>query len=386
MTPATAPRIAFFSDCFHEVNGVALTARQLQGFAARRGLPFFSLHAGPQDLIRQEGSLTVAELCVSRVSFPVESDMRFDMLAFQHRRGLREQLRKFQPDFIHITGPGHIGILGALLAHDLKIPLVASWHTNLHEFGARRLERLLSFLPAGAIRKSSQLVESTALACCMRFYRIARKLFAPNPDLVRMLKERTGKPTFPMGRGVDIDLFHPKRRTRADNHFVLGYVGRLSPEKNVRLLAAIERALHDAGVGPFRFLVVGQGSEEPWLRDNLRHAEFAGVLRGDALAEAYANMDLFVFPSHTDTFGNVIQEALSSGVPAIVTPEGGPKYLVRSGETGMVAASEKAFLRCVLEVMADRDLHAAMCTKARAYSCGNTWDHVFERLYAAYTA
>jgi glycosyltransferase involved in cell wall biosynthesis len=231
----------------------------------------------------------------------------------------------------------------------------------------------------------SKFAEVAALDCCMRFYRIARKLLAPNPDLVRFLKERTGKPTFPMGRGVDIDLFHPKRRTRTDGDFVIGYVGRLTPEKNVRLLARIERALEDAGLGNFRFMVVGQGSEEDWLRANLRNAQFTGVLRGEALAEAYANMDLFVFPSTTDTFGNVVQEALASGVPAIVTPDGGPKYLVRSGETGMVAASEKAFLRCVAELMTDRDLHASMRVKAREHCCGNTWDRVFERVYEVYT-
>jgi glycosyltransferase involved in cell wall biosynthesis len=311
--------------------------------------------------------------------------MRFDLLAFQHRREIRQQLEKFQPDYIHITGPGHIGILGAILAHELKVPLIASWHTNLHEFGARRLERLLSFLPHCVCAAASKLAEVAALDCCVRFYRIARKLLAPNPDLVRLLKERTGKPTFPMGRGVDIDLFHPRRRTRTDSDFVIGYVGRLTPEKNVRLLANIERALLDAGLEPFRFLIVGQGSEEDWLRANLRHAQFTGVLRGEPLAEAYANMDLFVFPSTTDTFGNVVQEALASGVPAIVTPEGGPKYLVRSGETGMVAASEQAFLRCVAEIMTDRGLHAAMRVRAREYSCGNTWDRVFERVYEVYT-
>ncbi|MCS7025630.1 MAG: glycosyltransferase [Bryobacteraceae bacterium] len=386
MNSASAPRVAFFSDSFYEVNGVAHTSRQFQNFAERRQLPFFSLHVGPKDSLVQRGPLTIAELSISRVSFPLETDMRFDLLALQHRKEIREQLKTFQPDFIHITGPGHIGILGAILAHDLKIPLVASWHTNLHEFGARRLERLLSFVPGSVRRVISRCAESSALACCVRFYRIARKLLAPNPDLVRLLHERTGKPTYPMGRGVDIELFHPKRRTRTDDAFVLGYVGRLTPEKNVRLLARIEEAIQSAGLGPYRFLIVGQGSEQDWLRRNLHNAEFTGVLRGEALAEAYANMDLFVFPSTTDTYGNVIQESLASGVPAIVTPEGGPKYLVRSGETGLVAASETAFIRCVLDLMRDRQTHAAMRAKARQYSCGNTWDRVFERVYEVYAA
>lgn len=386
MNPASAPRVAFFSDSFHEVNGVAHTSRQFQSFAQRRQLPFFSMHAGPANALRQEGPVTISELSVSRVSFPVETDMRFDLMAFQHRRELREQLRKFHPDFIHITGPGHIGILGAMLAHEMNVPLIASWHTNLHEFGARRLERLLSFLPRRLRDAASHRAEDGALACCMRFYQIARKLLAPNPDLVRLLKERTGKPTYPTGRGVDIDLFHPRRRTRTGKSFVLGYVGRLTPEKNVRLLARVEQAILDAGLGPYQFLIAGQGSECDWLRQNLRNAVFVGVLRGEALAEAYANMDLFVFPSTTDTFGNVIQEALASGVPAIVTPEGGPKYLVRSGETGIVAADENAFVRWVPDLMRDPGAHNAMRVNARQQSHGNTWDRVFERVYEVYAA
>ena len=115
---------------------------------------------------------------------------------------------------------------------------------------------------------------------------------------------------------------------------MLGFCGRLSIEKNVFLLARIRTELMERGITNFRFLIIGHGKEEGWLRQHLPNAEFTGVLRGHDLARAYANMDLFVFPSHTDTFGNVVLEALASGVPAIVTPDGGPRYIVKDGETG----------------------------------------------------
>jgi phosphatidylinositol alpha 1,6-mannosyltransferase len=107
----------------------------------------------------------------------------------------------------------------------------------------------------------------------------------------------------------------------------------------VALLARVERELAAMGVGGVNFLIVGHGSEEASLRRDLKEADFAGVLRGAALARAYANMDVLVFPSHTDTFGNVVLEALASGVPAVVTPDGGPKFIVRDGETGAGAGS-----------------------------------------------
>jgi len=128
---------------------------------------------------------------------------------------------------------------------------------------------------------------------------------------------------------------------------------------------------------------VGQGKEESWLRQHLPNADFTGVLRGRELARAYANMDLFVFPSHTDTFGNVVLEALASGVPAIVTPDGGPRYIVRDGETGCIA-DDAGFSEAIARVIGDPELHARMRREARLYAQSASWDSVFEGVYSTY--
>jgi glycosyltransferase involved in cell wall biosynthesis len=137
------------------------------------------------------------------------------------------------------------------------------------------------------------------------------------------------------------------------------------------------------GLGGVRFLIVGHGSEEASLRRDLKEAEFAGVLRGVALAQAYANMDVLVFPSHTDTFGNVVLEALASGVPAVVTPHGGPKFIVRDGETGFVTEDDR-FAEMVAEMVRDRARLEEMRLRAREYALGCSWDAVFDRVYAGY--
>ena len=113
-------------------------------------------------------------------------------------------------------------------------------------------------------------------------------------------------------------------------------------------------------------------------------AVFTGVLRGERLAEVYANLDLFVFPSHTDTFGNVVLEALASGVPAVVTSHGGPKYLIEPGVTGFVADSDWAFVQAVNALMTDKDLLQKMRVEARTYACAQSWDTVFEQVMKAY--
>jgi phosphatidylinositol alpha 1,6-mannosyltransferase len=207
---------------------------------------------------------------------------------------------------------------------------------------------------------------------------------APNKELVDMLREVTGRPVFLMQRGIDTELFSPARRNRRDRAFRIGYVGRLTAEKNVRFLAELGETLITLGRTNFDFLIVGQGGDEPWLREHVPNAVFTGVLRGERLAEAYANMDLFVFPSKTDTFGNVVLEALSSGVPAVVTSEGGPKFLVQNAVTGYVAGSDWDFIRCVNGLMTDLDGHHQMREAARHYASGKSWDAVFETVFRAY--
>ena len=378
------PRVAFFTDSFHEVNGVALTSREFARFAREKDFPFLSIHAGPHTRSWTEGRLETFELKNSRLVLELDKDLVFDLLFLRHYGRVRRRLRLFQPDLVHVTGPGHCGLLGAILAHRLKVPLVASWHTNLHEFAARRLEKLLCCFPAVLRRGAARIGELGSLYLTRQFYRLAQVLFAPNPELVDLLASRTGRPTHLMLRGIDVTLFSPERRERSEGDFVIGYVGRLSPEKNVRLLAEIERGLIEAGVRNYRFVAVGDGSEREWLATNMQRCELPGILRGEALACAYANLDAFVFPSETDTFGNVVLEAMASGVPAVVCAAGGPKYLVEPSVTGYVAADAGAFVTALLELERSAERRRHMAYNARQYALGFSWSAVFERVYQVY--
>jgi len=379
-------RVAYFPDSFHEVNGVAHTSRHFEAFVRRKNLPFLCVRAGSRrPLLLTEGQLTTLELPRGPLSFGLEKDLRFDLGFFRHLPLVARALREFRPDVVHITGPSDFGFMGVLLANHYHLPLVAAWHTNVHEYAARRAGWFLGKLPQVARQQASTAIEEISFFLGAKFYSLARLLFAPNPQLCQLLETATGRPCKLMPRGIDTDLFSPARRSRApdDKDFVLGFVGRLSVEKNVALLVSIRQQLIAAGVSNFRFLVVGHGAEEAWLRQQLPNAEFPGVLRGEALARAYADMDLFVFPSHTDTFGNVVLEALSSGVPAVVTPDGGPRYIVKERETGFVAQDED-FVGVILHLMRHPHLHQKMRHAARSDALGASWDSVFESVYASY--
>jgi glycosyltransferase involved in cell wall biosynthesis len=393
------PRIAYFPDSFHEVNGVAHTSRNFAAYAERHGLPFLCVRASAGAhtagrVAARAGEMRTLDLRRSRIAVRMEKDLQFDPLFWRHADEISEQLLAFRPDIIHITGPSELGIFGAYYAWKHGIRLAASWHTNLHEYSARRLGWLTRRMPGDAGARVEQGVEAGALAAITRFYKLAGVLFAPNRELCAMLERGTGKPCHLMQRGVDTGLFTPARQRRGegrrgenDGGFVLGYVGRLSIEKNVALLIRIERELAAMGVEGVRFSIIGHGDEEDLLRRELRAAHFAGVLRGEALAAGYADMDALVFPSHTDTFGNVVLEALASGVPAVVTPDGGPKFIVRDGETGFVVPDD-GFARAIALLAADRMMGGErldrMRRAARAYALGCSWDAVFARVYAGY--
>ena len=380
------PRVAYFPDSFHEVNGVAHTSRHFEAFARRRNLPFLCVRAGDRaQAATEDGCVWTLELPRGFLSFALEKDLRFDPAFIRHIPLIGEVLERFKPDLIHITGPSELGMLGAGLAHHLKLPLAASWHTNVHEYLARRSNWFLRMLPKRQSKTTGQQIENLTMAAAARFYSVAKVLFAPNLELCRLLERSTGRPCFLMQRGVDAELFSPDKRKRnhEDHDQVLGFVGRLSIEKNVALLAQAQEELERMGHTNFRFLIVGHGAEEGWLRERLRRAEFAGVLRGEELAEAYASMDLFVFPSHTDTFGNVVLEALASGVPAIVTLDGGPCTIVRNGLTGRIVPDAE-LAAAVAGVLGDPIMHEKMRQAARAYAVTMRWDTVFDGVYKAY--
>lgn len=380
------PRIAYFPDSFHEVNGVAHTSRHFEAFARRRNLPFLCVRAGDRgQAFVEEGNLQTLELSRGILSFALEKDLRFDPAFPRHIPKVWEVLERFRPDVIHITGPSEVGMVGACLAYQLGVPLAASWHTNVHEYAARRSNWFLRMLPSGPSAVTGHKIEEIALAAVGWFYSWAQLLFAPNPGLCSLLERYTGRTCHLMPRGVDAELFSPAKRLRSysDHEIVLGYVGRLSVEKNVGLLARVQHELEALGYANFHFLIVGHGGEEAWLREHLLRAEFTGVLKGEALAAAYADMDVFVFPSHTDTFGNVVLEALASGVPAIVTPDGGPRTIVRDGETGRIAVDGE-FAQAIAAIIAEKEKHTQMRATARSYAIATSWDSVFDGVYAAY--
>jgi phosphatidylinositol alpha 1,6-mannosyltransferase len=378
------PRVAYFPDSFLEVDGVAMTSQRLIGYAKKNGYPFLCVHAGDKTEEKTDGRIEYLSLKRSPVAFPMDDKLKYDPFFQRHTNRVLRKILEFQPDVFHITGLNDVSIMGAYLSWKLNIPMVGSWHTNLHEFAASRLTRMFRFLPGKALDKLTGLAERKILDGAILYYKMPKILLAPNQELLDKLEKGTNREARLMIRGVDTEQFNPQKRTVSDGTVRFGFIGRLRAEKNVRLLEKLERELLRKTDKKFEFLIVGNGNEREWLEENMKTAVFTGFLEGDKLSEAYANMDVFVFPSETDAFGNVVQEANASGVPALVTDQGGPKFIVRHGETGFVCKNVEEFVKYSLELMDNREKLLKMKEASRAFALSRSWDSVFDSVYETY--
>ena len=361
-----------------------MTCQRLTDYAKRMDRPFLVIHAAPKADSWTDGSVEFLTLKRSPLAIKLDQELAYDPLFQRHTKRVLRKLIEFKPDVIHITGMNDVGIVGAYLAWKLQLPLLGSWHTNVHEFAAQRLRRMFRFLPEKAVSGISDFAEKHILRGTVLYYKMPKVVLAPNQELIDLIGDRTHRAARLMARGVDTERYSPAKRTVTDGKFRLGFVGRLRAEKNVRMLPELEKALLAEGRENFEFLIVGEGNEREFLEKNLKNAEFTGFIAGEELAAAYANMDVFVFPSKTDAYGNVIQEAGASGVPSIVTDKGGPKFLVEHGKTGFIAKDSDEFLEYIRKLMDESETLRQMRAAAREKAMSNSWDAVFAGVFEGY--
>jgi phosphatidylinositol alpha 1,6-mannosyltransferase len=289
-------------------------------------------------------------------------------------RQVTAELRDFRPDVVHLAAPLMLGTSGFAAARRLDVPTVAVFQTDLVGF-ARRY----------GLRGGDRLV----WALLRRIHERADRTLVPSRPTMEELARHGFSRLMLWGRGVDDQRFHPRHRSAelrarlAPNGEVLvGYVGRLAPEKRPWMLANL------AGIPGVRLVVVGDGPARKRLERLLPEAVFTGFRTGQELSEVVASLDVFVHTGADETFGQAVQEALAAGLPVVAPASGGPLDLVRPGYNGLLyPPDDPAALRAaVATLVTDPSLRATMGAHARASVRGRDWATICDELIGHYDA
>ncbi len=288
---------------------------------------------------------------------------------------ITQALARFEPDVVQLASPFALGAFGLSVARSLDLPTVAVYQTDVARFAAGYR---LGFARSAAWRWIRHL------------HNLADLTLAPSTAAVDDLVLHGVQRVQRWGRGVDAERFHPgrrddgwRRRIAPNGELIVGYVGRLAPEKHLALLEPVERL---PGV---RLVLIGAGPDRTRLERMLPAATFLGELDGLELAIAFAGLDLFVHTGAFETFCQTIQEALASGVPVVAPDRGGPRDLVVPGRTGVLVPPHDAvsLVAAVQELVADEPLRRGLATAARDSVAGRTWtavgDELIEHLHTA---
>jgi glycosyltransferase involved in cell wall biosynthesis len=369
--------IAHFTDTFYEINGVALTLKQQATLAGKVGTELkiitcdgeSATHAGNIITFRPVATYELPEYPEQKLFCPPFLEMLnycYDQ-AFTH---------------IHSATPGPIGLAALGIARILKLPISGTYHTALPQY-ARYLT-------------NDADMEELMWKYVLWYYAQMDLVFVPSESTRAELVDKGVPPhkvrTFP--RGVDTERFHPSkrdpeflRRYVADDGLKILYVGRVSKEKDLPLLVKAFKAICIQR-NNVNLIVTGDGPYLTAMQEELKDvpAHFTGYLEGRDLDTLYATCDLFVFPSGTDTFGNVVLEAQASGLPVIVTDMGGPRENIVEGETGLVvpARDPDALKEAILALLNDPGRMREMGRRARQYIEGRSFESAFRETSRMY--
>jgi len=366
---------AWFTDTLEDVNGVATTIRKMAAAGATAGEELIvvtsrsELNVGniPIKNFRPIGEFELPEYELQKLSFPPI----LQMLDYIQREQFTE---------IIVSTPGPIGLTALLAAKMLNLQTSGIYHTDFPQY-----IRILT---------EDSYLESVAWRYMHWFYGQLDTVFVNSEEYRQSWINRGLDPAklkiFP--RGLDTELFNPARRDPAfwekygvatNGEVRLLYVGRISREKDLDVLANAYRRLREEGLS-VQLFVVGNGPYSQALSETLPDAVFTGYLTGVELATAYASADVFAFPSTTDTFGNVIIEAQASGMPVVVSDSGGPKELVEDKTNGLVTKSHDVedFTRAIRALIVDPELRERMGDCARQSVIDRSWPNAFRKFWS----
>ena len=364
-------RIALVTETFPpEINGVSMTLGRLVDGLAHRGHQVQVVRCRlPQESLAELKS-GISHMPLPSLPIPRYSGLRLGLPA---RGRLCENWSRERPDVVHIATEGPLGRSALRAAEELRLPLASSYHTNFHDYSRHYGLGLMHGMVAGYLR---------------RFHNRTRVTMVPSPDLLEQLSQAGFENLVTLGRGVDTVLFSPTKRDDSlratwgsgPHDPVLLHVGRVAPEKNIPLALNAFKRIRET-VTNARMVVVGDGPLRRGFSDQHPGVIFTGALPVEDLARHYASADIFLFPSMSETFGNVLLEAMASGLATVSFDYAAPKAYVQHEDNGLLATfgDEASWLTMACALAAHPTYIARLRPAARATAEAIGWNAVIDR-------
>jgi glycosyltransferase involved in cell wall biosynthesis len=368
---STALRIAVVTETYPpEVNGVAMTLGRLVEALRRRGhfVQLIRPRQGNSD--HAASGEQFEEVLKPGIPIPRYGGLR---LGLPDKRGLIRLWTRSRPDIVHIATEGPLGWSALTAAAKLKLPVSSGFHTNFHSYSKH--------YGMGFLKKPI-----TAYLC--NFHNRALATLVPTEGLRHELASRGFRNLHVVSRGVDTRLFSPSRRSlelrrtwgAGEHGIVAMYVGRMAAEKNLPLAVSAFLAMQQRNPR-VQLVMVGDGPSRPSLANRNPNVVFAGTRSGEDLATHYASADVFLFPSMTETFGNVTLEAMASGLAVVAYEYAAARQCMVHEESGLLApfGDARAFLGMAVGLMEDSARMLRLRLRARAVAQSINWESVIDR-------
>ena len=371
-------KMAHFTDTYYEVNGVATTLHQQIKVALESGKNLTLITCDGENRHVAEGVENFKPVGVYELPEYPEQKLNYppflEMLRYCYER-----------DFTHIHSatPGPIGLAALAIGRILRLPIYGTYHTALPQYAQ--------------VLTNDSAVEDFMWKYTLWYYEQMDLIFVPSQSTGDELVQKGIPPykirLFP--RGIDIARFHPSKRSadlslrrQLGDGIRLLYVGRISKEKNLHLLERAFRTLVRSVTVDVRLIIVGDGPYLKEMRESMKGlpCTFTGYMEGEELAAMYATCDIFVFPSTTDTFGNVVLEAQASGLPVVVSDAGGPQENMIHEVTGFITRADdmESLLQAVTTLLSNSQLRERMGRAARLYAEERSFEKAYDETWQMY--
>ncbi|MQL53273.1 glycosyltransferase [Desulfofundulus thermobenzoicus] len=364
-------KLAIFTDTYlPQVNGVARTIARISAFLHRENIPHLIFAPGYGPL--PPGNENVHAF--PALDLPLYPECKIALPSYPQ---IREVLHHFQPDLIHLVTEFSMGLCGLKFAREHHLPVVASYTTNFPQY--------LAYYRVGFLEKWAWLY--------LRWFHNQCQLnYCPSQAIQTMLAKKGFRNLTVWGRGIDTEFFSPDKRSNILKKLAPGkdlfflYVGRLAPEKDLDILLKAWDMVAP-GLPEAALIITGDGPQTEELKQKAGPGViFTGYRHGEELASIYASSDIFVFPSTTETFGNVVLEAMASGLPVVAAAAGGVKNLLVDGRNALACRPRNApdMAAAMLKLARYGELRAQMGRRAREYALGRSWEALLQALVDSY--